>query len=196
MVHIRAVSGVPTRLPQHPTAHHPPLMQKYFALAGNGSGNARKVLKWFKQGATMNFVGVGHHSHEHAPQFRQKMDAVRSMLTKTIGGEKVDHYLWGVTLLAVQLPNHTSVEQYDNFVQVEIESCLKKEVIKKWTVQEPPTIVNGLKMVDDKPEKLRLCLNPLYINAFMAYELVKNEQLQDLVDMVEQDDYLICKGTQ
>lgn len=63
-------------------------------------------------------------------------------------------------------------------MQKEIESCVKKGGIKKWTLGEPPTVVNGLKVVDDKP-KLRLCVNPMHINSFMAYEPVKYEQLTD-----------------
>lgn len=45
-------------------------------------------------------------------------------------------------------------------------------------------------MVDDKP-KLRLCLNPMYINSYMEYQPVKYENIQALMDMVEEGDYLI-----
>ena len=168
-----------------------PVLEEYFAISGNKSRNASKVVSWFRDGVKFRFVGVYHQSHKHAPQFTQKMEAVRSMLAKAVGKDDVQQYLTGPTPHAVQFPNHKSVDTYARFVQEELESCEKKGVIKKWTLHETPTVVNGLKVVDDKPEKLRLCLVPMYINSFMAYEPVKYEQLQDLVDMVEREDYLI-----
>ena len=167
------------------------VLEEYFAELGNKSRNANKVISWFKEGVKFRFVGVEHKSHQHAPQFTQKMEAVKSMLTKAVGTKEVEQYLTGLTPHAVQFPNHKSVENYSRFVQEELDSCERKGVIKRWTLQKPPTVVNGLKVVDDKPEKLRLCLVPMYINSFMAYEPVKYEQLKDLVDMVEKEDYLI-----
>ena len=38
---------------------------------------------------------------------------------------------------------------------------------------------------------VRLCLVPVYINCFMAHAPVKYEQLQNLVDVVEKENYLI-----
>ena len=48
-------------------------------------------------------------------------------------------------------------------------------------------VVNGLKVVDDKP-RLRLCINPMYINVFLPYERAKYERLQDVVEMVASGD--------
>ena len=38
---------------------------------------------------------------------------------------------------------------------------------------------------------VRLCLVPVYINSFMAHAPVQYEPLQNLVDVVEKEDYLI-----
>lgn len=54
----------------------------------------------------------------------------------------------------------------------------------------PPSVVNGLKVVDDKPTKLRLCINPMYVNLFMRYIQVRYERLTDLVDMLGPDYYM------
>lgn len=50
----------------------------------------------------------------------------------------------------------------------ELAACLDKGVIKKWTLNRAPQVVNGIKVVDAKP-KLRKCFNPMYINSFMEY---------------------------
>ncbi|KAL0029142.1 hypothetical protein WJX77_010255 [Trebouxia sp. C0004] len=64
-----------------------------------------------------------------------------------------------------------------------------KGVVKRWIEKDPPKVVNGLKVVTDKPKK-RLCISPMYINAHMRYEPVRYEKLTDLSDMIEQGDYL------
>ncbi len=45
------------------------------------------------------------------------------------------------------------------FVSEEIAAGLVKGVIKEWTLEEPLVVINGLKVVDEKFPKLRLCIN-------------------------------------
>lgn len=53
----------------------------------------------------------------------------------------------------MQFPNHKSVEEYEDFVTAELHKCVQKGVVKRWTGTEPPKVVNGLKVVTDKPKK-------------------------------------------
>ncbi len=167
-----------------------PVMEEYFDMLESRSKNAGKVVKWFKEGVKFNFVGWDHHSHTKAPQRKQKEEAVRSMLGKAVGRGAVEKLLSGKEPHAVQFPNHKSVEKYQDFVRAELEACVDEGVIKKWTLNRLSKVVNGIKVVDDKP-KLRLCLNPMYINSYMEYQPVKYENIQALMDMVEEGDYLI-----
>ena len=167
-----------------------PVMEEYFSMLESRSRNAGKVVKWFKEGVKFDFVGWDHHSHAKAPQRKQKEEAVRSMLGKAVGKGAVEGHLSGKQPHQVQFPNHKSVEKYQGFVRSELEACVDKGVIKKWTLDRLPKVVNGIKVVDDKP-KLRLCLNPMYINSYMEYQPVKYENIQALMDMVEKGDYLI-----
>lgn len=89
-----------------------PVLEEYFALICNKSRNAGKVIKWFKEGVKLKFVGVHHPSHQQAPQFNQEMEAVRSMLSKAIGSEQVEQYLTETIPHAVQSPNYKSVHKY------------------------------------------------------------------------------------
>ncbi len=52
-----------------------------------------------------------------------------------------------------------------------------------------PTVVNGLRVVV-QPSKLRLCMNPMYINAFIRYQPLRYERLVDLMHYVRPEDYL------
>ncbi|KAL0018826.1 hypothetical protein WJX77_004908 [Trebouxia sp. C0004] len=87
----------------------------------------------------------------------------------TAAGQKVDAYLQGDRPAAVLFPKHQSVNTYKDFVQAEVARGLHKGVIARWPFKQPPTVVNGLRVVDDKLPKLRLCINPMYVNFFMRF---------------------------
>ena len=105
------------------------------------------------------------------------------MLTKAATSNKVDQLLSGSEPARVQFPNHKSVETYKPFVQAEIAKGLDKGVIAKWPFQQPPKVVNGLKVADDNLPKLRLCISPMYVNLFVRYLPLRYEKLSDLIDM-------------
>ena len=63
-------------------------------------------------------------------------------------------------------------------MDTELVKALAEGVIAEWPFPEPPTVVNGLNVVDDKLPKLRLCINPMYINLFLKYEPLKYDRLQ------------------
>ena len=73
-------------------------------------------------------------------------------------------------------------------LDAELAKAEAKGVIVEWPFAEPPKVVNGLKVVEGK--KNRLCINPMYINVFMEYFPVKYEGVQDLVDIIQQGDFM------
>ena len=162
--------------------------EEYFRATGNTSANAKKVLSWFRNGIMFPFVGVQHESHQRAPEWRKKLEVVRRMLTKAVGSEQVDEFLQGKTPGTVQFPNHQSAQTHAAFVDAELAKAEAKGVITVWPFAEPPTVINGLKVVEGK--KNRLCINPMYINTFMEHLPVKYERLQDLVDLLQQGDLM------
>ena len=165
-----------------------PVLVEYFKLTGNDSANARRVVSWIKQGIKFPFVGLDHASHVSTPERRKKLEAVRSMLKKAVGAEQVEQYLEGRTPSNVQFPNHKSAQVHASFVDAELAKAEAKGVIVEWPFAEPPTVINGLKVVEGK--KLRLCINPMYINTFIEHKPVKYEGAQDLVDLLEAGDYV------
>jgi hypothetical protein len=52
-----------------------------------------------------------------------------------------------------------------------------------------PTVISPLRVVEGS--KLRLCINPMYINLFIAYKRVHYEGLQDLTHMLDQGSYMV-----
>ncbi|KAL0018834.1 hypothetical protein WJX77_008499 [Trebouxia sp. C0004] len=100
---------------------------------------------------------------------------------------RVDTYLQGDRPAAVLFSKHQSVNTYKDFVQAEVARGLHKGVIARWPFKQPPT-VNGLRVVDDKLPKLRLCINPMYVNFFMRYMPLHYEKQTDLVDLLAPED--------
>ena len=164
-------------------------LEEFFTLTGNNSVNAKKVISWIKQGIKLPFVGVNHKSHQHAPEYRKKLEIVKRMLAKAKGSEHVEECLQGREPSQVQFPNPKSAEVYASFVDTEVAKALQKKVVVEWPFQDLPRVICGLKVVDDKP-KLRLCINPMYPNVFMEHWPVKYERLLDLVDLLGSGDYM------
>lgn len=91
------------------------------------------------------------------------------MLTKAVGSDAVSTHLQGSKPSPIQFHNHKSVQTYAAFVDTELVKALAKGVIAEWPFPDPPTVVNGLKVVDDKIPKLKLCINPMCINKGVYY---------------------------
>ena len=164
------------------------VLKEYFRLTDNTSANAKKVISWIDDGIKFPFVGVQHKSHDKAPHFHRKLEIVKQMLSKAVGSELAESCLQGKTPAPVHFPNHQSAQTNASFVDAELAKAEAKGVVTEWPFQQPPTVINGLLVVEGK--KPRLCMNPSYINLFMQHLPVKYERLQDLVDLLHSEDYM------
>lgn len=169
---------------------HVVLLDTFFDMTNSLNASSKKVKAWIRHGIRLPFVGVWHRSHLKAPHYRQIVEVVKRMLSRAVGTDNVSQYLQGSTPTPVQSPNHRSVLTYSDFVGSEITKGIAKGVMAVWPGPDPPTIVNGIKVVDDKFPKLRFCLVPMYINVFLRYEPVTYEWLQDLVNIIEPGDFM------
>ena len=93
------------------------------------------------------------------------------------------------------MANHISVQEHEDFVEKELGKARAAGVIADWPFEQLPQTINGPKVVEKlgpngQVEKLRLCISPQYTNAFMAYDRVRYERLQDTMEMVEASDYM------
>ena len=127
---------------------HATLLDAYFTLTDSLNANNKRVKTWIRHGIKLPFVGVGHKSHDRAAQ--QNLEVVKRMLIKAVGSDAVSTHLQGSRPSPVQFHNHKSVQTYASFVDTELDKALAKGVIAKWPFPDPPTVVNGLKVVDDK----------------------------------------------
>ena len=169
---------------------HCEVWKGFFALAGNQTKAATQVLRWIKDGIHCPMGEVEHPGQQAAPFHKKKVGIVREMLQRALPrGMSVDAYLEGNKPKAIIFPNHRSTEVYKDFVLEELEGMRQKGVVKEWADVEEPVVVNGLRVVDDKAPKLRLCLNPMYINLFMRYQPVQYERLGEMVQLAEEGDY-------
>ena len=169
---------------------HAGVWEKFFQLAGNRTKAAKQVVRWLRDGVFCPFVAIDHPGQEAAPFHKKKLEIVRAMLRRAVPvGADVDSYLRGKKPQAVVFPNHQSTVTYGGFLREELEGMLRKGVVKEWAAPEPPVVVNGLRVVDDKAPKLRLCINPMYVNLFTKYQPVQYERLSDIPHLATEGDY-------
>jgi len=102
---------------------------------------------------------------------------------------KFINIFWGpAPTLSSLFTLHDPKVSHEAFVDAELAKAEAKGVIVEWPFAEPPKVVNGLKVVEGK--KNRLCINPMYINVFMEYFTVKYEGVRDLVDIIQLGDFM------
>ena len=175
---------------------HVALLDKFFARTQTRSANSRRVRTWIRHGIKLPFVGLSHPSHARVQHWNRNLVVVKRMLSKALGTSDVSAHLEGTHPSPVQFPKHKSVPTYAPFVEAEIAKAEAKGVIAKWPLKECPTVVNGIKVVDDKPDKPRIssissmCINPMYLNAFLEHQPLQYEKLQDLINLIGQGDYM------
>lgn len=169
---------------------HVVLLDKFFEETSNRTGNANKVRHWIRHGIRLPFVNMWHKSQQQAAHYDRNVKVVRRMLAKAVGPSNVDAYLQGSKPSRVKFPNHQSAHTYSSFVEAKIAKGISKGVMAEWPFPDPPTVTNGIKVVDTRPDKLRFCINPMYINLFVKHEPVQYEKLQDLQDLIKPEDFM------
>ena len=166
------------------------ILEEFFRISGNQTKAAQQVIRWLKHGIYSKFVPVDNPGQEDMPFFRKKKEIVTKMLKQALPeGTAIEGYLKGDRPKEVHFPNHNSTTVYADFVKEELEGMLRKKVVKEWAWSEDPVVINGLRVVDEKWPKLRLCLNPMYVNLFLQYSPLKYERLGDLPNLAEDGDF-------
>ncbi len=165
--------------------------EAYLRQTSGGKGlshGAKEVLRLVRDGFQPTWVQPESPAQQQAPDHRKKMSIVRQMLQHA--GKDPEAMLAGREPQEVQFANHKSAAENAEFVSAEIAKAAKQGAIRRWEGPGQPTVVNGLRVVV-KDDKRRLCINPMYINAFMKYRPVKYEQLQDVAGYLQQGDWMI-----
>ncbi|KXZ40999.1 hypothetical protein GPECTOR_1018g286 [Gonium pectorale] len=114
------------------------------------------------------------------PLRRSKLRIVRQMIRQAVGQDAdPEAYLSGRQPQRIHFPNHRSAAEHAAFVTAEVGKGIQTGVMAEWRDEwGPPTVINGLRVVEGK--KLRLCMNPMYINQHMEVPALKYESVKDL----------------
>lgn len=138
-----------------------PALDAYFDLTGNHSKDAKTVRKIAKHGLKLSCVPALDPRQNSIPNIDKKRDIVRQMLRHATSPFTPRQLLEAAAPQQVHFPNHRSAFTYSDFTTTEIASMLSKGVVKEWPFPEPPTVINAIRVVDDKAPKLRFCINPM-----------------------------------
>ena len=142
-------------------------------------------------GIKLRCVPIDTPGQECIPHSVKKKQVVQQMLRQASSPYTPEQLFTAPQPLQVAFPNHKSAHTYSEFVSAEIVSMLGKGVIQEWTQPTPPTVINPIRVVDEKAPKLRFCINPMFINLFMPYRPLHYESLSDVRNMVLPDDMLL-----
>ncbi len=160
------------------------------AASPNGklSSGAKEVLTLVRDGFKPTWVHPEAPGQQQAPEHRKKIQIVRQMLARS--GRDPDAMLSCSEPQAVRFANHSSAAQHAEFVTAEIAKAAQQGAVRQWEGPSGPTVINGLRVVE-KEGKRRLCINPMYVNAFMKYRPLKYEMLQDVSGYLERGDWMV-----
>lgn len=162
----------------------------FFVLANTDEEGIREVRPWITEGVDWPMLPVFHKNHPHGPNRTKKINIVKSMLKRALPpGTEVTTYLQGPLPSAVEFGNHNSIQAHQQFATEEVQAMLSKRVIKRWTEEQQPVVINGLLVCTDKFPKLRLCLNPMYPNLWWEYKRLRYDRLHELVPLSQPGDW-------
>ncbi|GLC46806.1 hypothetical protein PLESTM_001928300 [Pleodorina starrii] len=164
--------------------------EAYFLRASGGSlsGPQKLALGVIRDGLRLDFVSPDSPGQQLAPDAAKKRQYLHQMLRQAAPERDPASFFTGTAPQQVQLPNHASAYQHADFVRAELEKCAAAGVIRPWTGPGKPRVINGLLVVVGA--KLRLCLNTMYVNAFIAYVRFLYERLRDMKAYVRPGDFL------
>nr|AAM94957.1 reverse transcriptase [Volvox carteri f. nagariensis] len=172
---------------------HVAVWRAFFQAANEGrplTDKQKQWLEYLRGGIQLEWVACDYPGQELAPERGRKLAIVREMLRVAAPDCDLDFMMAGDRPRAVQFPNHRSATQHHEFVTAELRKALDRGVIREWPADAPsPTVVNGLRVVE-KDGKLRLCINPMYINCFLRYRPVKYERLAEVPSYLLPEDWL------
>ena len=190
---LRALCPDPDQFQSGRLQRHAHVWEEFLEMSGNGkiSETGRAVLRMIRDGVQLDFVGVWGPGHESAPHRQEKLRIVKQMLGQAQPGIKPETLLEGRVPHPVRFPNHMSAEEHSAFVTAEIGKAMGQGAVRRWEGPAAPVVVNGLRVVV-QPDKLRLCMNPMYINLFMRYRPLKYERITDMMHYVQPEDYLLA----
>ncbi|KXZ41475.1 hypothetical protein GPECTOR_446g335 [Gonium pectorale] len=112
------------------------------------------------------------------------------MIRQAVGrGAEPDAYLSARQPQRIHFPNHRSAAEHAGFVTAEVTKGVQTGAMAEWRSEwGPPTVINGLRVVEGK--KLRLCMNPMYVNQHMEVPALKYESVRDLPGYLKRDSFM------
>jgi hypothetical protein len=151
---------------------------------------AKHALAWVGSGVKFDFVPTSHPAQRGVPLRQKKMGIITRALQGATQRGDITPWLSGRIPSAVAFPNHRSAEEYAEFTTTAIQAGVALGAMAAWGGAAPPTVINGIRVVDDNPAKLRFCINPMYVNAHIRHMPLTYEGLRDVQEYVSPEDFM------
>jgi hypothetical protein len=149
--------------------------------------NVRWLLKFLKKGIAWPMVAPA--TQHRMPDFKDKIARVHRMLAAQVGRDQAVNLLRLSSPAHVHFPNHRSTTAYPDFVTGAIEEAMRANVLLKLPPGQVPLCTAPLGVADNKAPKLRLIIDPAYVNMLLRYEPLRYEQLADVKEYAKPGDW-------
>lgn len=142
----------------------------------------RRNVKWLLQSIRtgVRWSTAVPQAQVRMPDHKAKLARVRRMITKQLGSRAADEMLASSVPQRLECPNHKSAADYPAFVQEAVAAAVATGAARELPPGEVPQCVHPIGVADNKAPKLRLILDPAYLNVLLKYEPLRYEQLSDL----------------
>jgi hypothetical protein len=190
-----AVAAIKTALPDPTSFRAGSLSQYYHVWAHLLKPYAhRRQVKWvlrsIKEGVRWSMVKPN--SQVTMPQHKAKMARAARMLGAQFSPEDVTAALSSAEPQAVQFPNHKTVEVYPDFVDSALQEAVHSGALRPLPPGVVPKVTSPIGVADNKAPKLRLIIDPAYVNLLLQYAPVRYEQLKDIASYAKPGDWATC----
>ena len=154
---------------------------------------ASRVMQAITKGLQFQFVPPMAASQQQRPHSQSRYQQVSNMLRRLVPPAQAADLLGRATQGSVHFPNKASLEQHADFVRAEACSLRQAGALRtpqELGMAEPPCLVHGLAVHQNRKGKLRLIVDARYLNLFLQYVSFKYETLQQAVSLLQHRHFL------
>ena len=164
--------------------------QALFAKLGHSRKSAL-VLYWIRHGVVLEFVSPFASGQQQHPRYHSKLKLVEQLLQDTAGPDAVHSMLHRDLPAQVQFANRVSCSMHKQIVDKSIHELVAVGSLMPWQRPQPPEVINGMGVVQNRKGKVRLILDARYVNMFVPYEHFAYEKLADVPEYMQAEDWFV-----
>ena len=153
----------------------------------------RAALDAIREGLKFDFVQPTAECQTERHRHSQRLQQLQLLLSRLVGKEQASSMLQSDRPAAMHFPNREWDAKSADFVHAEASRLREAGALRTWQelgMQQPPLLIHGLGVVENRHGKLRLVVDARYLNLFLRYLRFKYQGLQHVINLLQQFDWM------